>query len=127
MEIGEYLKQTLAAVCPNLFPGRAPDDNTLTTYGVYTHYSGPIVEDLQGTSDQQREVVQLDLYTPTYLELQQLQRAVSQRLGEFCSAAVLYGSPTTFSSRQVSRQYFGVDPDVNLHRQLLEFAVWYIP
>jgi hypothetical protein len=39
----------------------------------------------------------------------------------------VHASPATFSATPVTHSYMGVDPDVKLHRVMLEFHVTYIP
>lgn len=123
--LGDMLKSVLDDVFGGrIYPGDAPAQpaGVPQVYGVYQYFGVPNVT-LQGESDLRPQRVQIDVYSSSYREAEQLALDVARLM----AAQSCYGSPSSFSSTPVTHQYFGRDPDVKLHRVMLEFSCWYRP
>lgn len=118
--IGAVLFALLSSLFGGRFyPGRAPDSPT-APYAVYLHMT-PTENTFQGATDFQNFRVQIDIWAGTYLEANTLADSVEAIMAQ----QVAYGSPSTFSSMEISRDFMPPDPDVRLHRLMLEFSLWY--
>lgn len=127
MTIGELLKTVLAGITAYApMPGREAD-GAVAPYIVYIafgpkHYGG--AAGLLTAAQPCR--VQLDVYGNTYLETEGVRAQIEAAMGAYSGNGGLLGA-VTICATQVNSHYIGQDPDVNLHRYMLEFSVWYKP
>jgi hypothetical protein len=126
MLLGDLLVALLDTVCNSaLYPDRAPADAP-KPYTLYTYFTNPLGT-LGGNAAQRPGTVQLDVYADTHRAAALQAKAIEDELGDKSSGERLFFSPTTMAARQISNQYLGMDRDVNLHRVMLEYSVWYTP
>jgi hypothetical protein len=126
MLLGDLVVGLLDTICNSaLYPDRAPADAP-TPYTLYTYFTNTLGT-LGGNAAQRTGTVQLDVYASTHRAAALQAQSIENVLGDLYSGERLFFSPTTLSARQISNQYLGVDRDVNLHRVMLEYSVWYTP
>jgi hypothetical protein len=123
MDIGDLLTLALQGLSvgspyPDVFP-----DGFAGSGCVYTHFRATR-NTFQGPSAWQNERVQIDCYAASKPAAADLAVEVSAAMG---AQSPYLGSPTIFSSLEISSTYLGVDQQVKLHRHMLEFSVWYQP
>lgn len=120
IDIAELMMRYVAPAFTNgLWPGTAPDQQP-APYGTFLHF-GPLNNFLQGRAGDQNQRTQIDVYAATYDEASRIADAVDAIMA---SSSIEY-SPPGFTSTPLSREYFGLDQDVLLHRFMLEYSVWY--
>lgn len=121
MTVGEMINAALGGLsCGAPYPGVAPDDSP-GPYVVLATYFGDPQLTLNGELSLQDRRVQLDVYAATYLEADQLADEVRAALG----AQSHLGSPALFTASNITKEFFGVDPDVKLYRVMVEFTLWF--
>jgi hypothetical protein len=127
MTPGEALKTILHGVTAyDPMPGReAP--GAVPPFIVYIAF-GP--KNYGGVAGQLSAVqpcrVQLDLYADTYLGVQAVVQAAEAAMGAY-SGNGSAGGAVPVCCTQLTSHYVGEDAEVNLHRHMLEFSMWYKP
>lgn len=123
MNVQQLLTAALAGVsCGPPYPGVAPDDSP-GPYVVLPTAMRTVLLTHGGPTNLQRDRVQLDCYAATYLAAE----SIAQEVEALMNAQSLLMSPTLFGCTALTHDYMGVDPDVKLHRVMLEFGVWFKP
>ena len=124
--MSQHVANIMQLACQGLFAnglwnGRAPD-GTLPPYATMLHF-GVINNYLVGRSGDQNQTVQFDIWSLTYNEA----NALADLLEAAMDSHSLNSSPSMFTSTHLTRAYMPPDPDVNYHRVMLEFSVWFRP
>lgn len=125
MNIGAAVYAVLQGIGNGCFPGRVPE-SVVAPYMLYMHFGAPL-SDLGGKTDQQMQRVQIDCYAATHAAAETMAAQAEAALDAYTSGSGLLGSPPSIGVTQEGHSYFGVDPDVNLHRVMLDYSVWYVP
>lgn len=113
-----------------VYPGLADPAPADQTFLVYTHYLVPNTNLARRTAASgshtqrapiQNQRLQIDCYTPR----SPTTRALADLVIAAMEAQSAYSSPATFDAITITDQVMEPDPDVKLHRVMLEFSVWY--